>query len=261
MDLKEISNKINKIAIEAGKAILEIYENETLFKQIDFKADDSPLTLADQKANEIIVNAIKKEFSDIPFISEEEKQTNWGDRKDWEYFFLIDPLDGTKEFIKRNGEFTVNIALIHNKRPTMGVIYAPVLDTLYWGYSELNKSEAFKKTGTTETQRLESNFRKENRTAVRSKSHATKGESILLEKYDISEEISVGSSLKFCMVAEGKADLYYREGPTMEWDTAAGQAIVEATGGKVFIGNSEENEFRYNKENLLNSGFLVIGRK
>ena len=261
MDLNTISQSLSQIAIKAGKAILEIYNDESQFKKIDYKADDSPLTLADQKANEIIIKAIKKEFTEIPFISEEGKQTDYKLRKNWDYFFLIDPLDGTKEFIKRNGEFTVNIALIRNKIPVLGVIYAPVLDTIYWGFSEETGSEAFKKVGNEQAIKLDSKLKNSDRTAVRSKSHATEGESTVLEKYAIQNEISVGSSLKFCMVAEGKADLYYREGPTMEWDTAAGQAILEAAGGKVYIGDSEKEEFRYNKENLLNSGFLCLGKK
>ncbi len=244
------------IAKDAGAAILKIYNNPDQSKVVDYKADDSPLTLADQAANEVIVAALRKNFPEVHIISEEGKDIPYPVRKDWETFFLVDPLDGTKEFIKRNGQFTVNIALIENGKPTMGVVYTPVTDTMYFG--DIHKG-AFKQVGEEAVQPLQVNHKSTERVAVRSASHASPEEETVLKKYDVQDEMSVGSSLKFCMVAEGKADLYYRHGPTMEWDTAAGQAVALAAGAKMYVGNTEEKEFTYNKESLLNSGFLVLG--
>ena len=187
-------------------------------------------------------------------LSEEMKHADYSTRKDWDEFWLIDPLDGTKEFINRNGEFTVNIALIKNKKPIAGVVYVPVTDTVYYGDAE----NAYKIVNGVYSE-LKVGDRRYDRIAVRSKSHASIEEEAVLNHYATTKNISVGSSLKFCMVAEGRADVYYRHGPTMEWDTAAGQAVVEAAGGKVYIGANEEEEFKYNKESLLNSGFLCLG--
>mgnify|MGYP000743016715 CR=1 FL=1 len=242
------------ISKDAGKAILEIYNNADLSNVVDYKSDDSPLTLADKASNDVIVKALKEKFPSIPVMSEEIKQDSYETRKEWTDFFCVDPLDGTKEFIKRNGEFTVNIALIKNGLPVLGVIYVPVTDVTYVG----EENEAFKFEGEKKTL-LSINGKAENRIAVRSKSHAAVEEEVLLEKYKVTDTISVGSSLKFCMVAEGKADIYYRHGPTMEWDTAAGQAVVQGAGGKVYKGDTEEELFSYNKENLLNGSFLVLG--
>jgi 3'(2'), 5'-bisphosphate nucleotidase len=168
----------------------------------------------------------------------------------------VDPLDGTKEFIKRNGEFTVNIALIENAYPTLGVIYAPELETLYVGDS--SNELAYKTDRGGKMTELKVNGKTADRIAVGSRSHSSQEEADLLRQYDVRETISVGSSLKFCMVAEGKADIYYRHGPTMEWDTCAGQAILEAAGGTVESMETKER-FQYNKENLLNGSFLVKG--
>ncbi|WP_338237405.1 3'(2'),5'-bisphosphate nucleotidase CysQ [Persicobacter diffluens] len=244
------------IAKAAGAAILKIYHDPNQSNVVDYKADDSPLTLADQAANEVIVAALRKNFPETHIISEEGKDIPYEVRSKWETFFLVDPLDGTKEFIKRNGQFTVNIALIENGKPVMGVVYTPVTDTMYYGQAGKG---AFKQVGDAPAEALKVNQKAENRIAVRSASHASHEEEEVLNKYGVTDEMSVGSSLKFCMVAEGKADLYYRHGPTMEWDTAAGQAVVLAAGARMYIGNTEETEFTYNKENLLNPGFLVLG--
>lgn len=243
------------IAKNAGRAILEIYHNPELSRTVESKTDDSPLTLADQASHEVIAEALQTYFPEIPVLSEEGKHMAYGERKDWGEFWLVDPLDGTKEFIKRNGQFTVNIALIENGYPVLGVIYAPVTDTLYAG--KLGEC-AFKQEGGSRHD-LQVNNSSNGRVAVRSASHAAEEEETLLTKYDVQDTISVGSSLKFCMVAEGKADIYYRHGPTMEWDTAAGQAILEAAGGKVYVGQQEEERFYYNKEDLLNTSFLCLG--
>lgn len=249
--------KINEIAVKAGNAIMEIYNNETLSKEIDYKSDKSPLTLADKASHDVIVNGLEEQYPDIPIISEEGADIPFDTRKTWKTFWLIDPLDGTKEFIKRNGQFTVNIALIHENKPIAGIIYAPALNTLYYGDKEKG---AFKQAGTELAKPIKVNGKKDqDLVAVRSGSHAAPEEEIVLKKFGATTSISKGSSLKFCMVAEGSADIYYRHGPTMEWDTAAGQAILEAAGGKVFIGSTMESPFIYNKENLLNSSFLAVG--
>lgn len=244
--------EIKRIAKQAGEKILDIYTNEDFSKTIDFKSDDSPLTIADKAAHEIIVKALKTLSPSIPILSEEGKHESYDVRKNWEMLWCVDPLDGTKEFINKNGEFTVNIALIVDKKPILGVVYAPVLDAMYAG--EKGKGAHLERNG--KVIKIEVNHKKTDLIAVQSKSHASNEEEKLLGDYHVADTISVGSSLKFCMVAEGKADIYYRHGPTMEWDTAAGQAVVEAAGGKVLSG---EKTFTYNKESLLNGSFLCLG--
>ncbi len=244
---------ILEITRHAGHAIMKIYSNLALASDVDYKDDKSPLTLADKASHEVIMESLRKHYPDIPILSEEGAGIPYEKRRSYEYYWLVDPLDGTKEFINRNGEFTVNIALIHKRVPVAGFIYAPVLDTYYVGTAE----EAYKLKGT-EKITLKVNNKSDDRIAVRSKSHASPEEEEVLQRYDVQDSISVGSSLKFCMVAEGKADVYYRFGPTMEWDTAAGQAIVEAAGGRV-LKETGPDPFLYNKENLLNSSFLCLG--
>ncbi len=247
-------DQILKIARKAGEKIVEIYKDKELSKVVDHKADDSPLTLADKASNKIIIEGLEALDSNYPILSEEEIHAPYEQRKNWTTFWLIDPLDGTKEFINRNGEFTVNIALIENGKPILGVIYVPVTNVMYWG----SDKGAYITRGGAPVEILKVNNSLENRIAVRSKSHASSEEENVLKKYNVTDSISVGSSLKFCMVAEGRADVYYRHGPTMEWDIGAGQAILEAAGGKVFIETSEK-PFVYNKENLLNGSFLCLG--
>jgi 3'(2'), 5'-bisphosphate nucleotidase len=252
---------LGEIAIEAGKEILNIYHHADFSEIVDFKADDSPLTTADKAAHHLILNRLSGKYPNIPVISEEGKDIPYESRKNWEYFWLVDPLDGTKEFIKRNGQFTVNIALIHQGRPVAGVIYTPVTEELYLaahdGYVNDMKPGAFKQELPKNPTPISVNSKREQLIAVRSSSHASDEEEDLLAKYGVTESISKGSSLKFCMVAEGKADLYYRHGPTMEWDTAAGQVVVECAGGQVLQGTGPE-AFAYNKENLRNGSFLVL---
>jgi 3'(2'), 5'-bisphosphate nucleotidase len=247
---------IKDISIQAGKEILKIYHDTALSKEIEHKSDNSPLTLADKASNKVIVKSLRDNFPEIPILSEEEKRVEYSIRSKWEKFWLVDPLDGTKEFIKRNGEFTVNIALIENGYPTLGIIYTPELNTLFIGDSTNGMAYKINKDG--EKTGLEVNHKGADRIAVGSRSHSSQEEADLLKQYDVKDTISVGSSLKFCMVAEGKADIYYRHGPTMEWDTGAGQAIVEAAGGTV-TNMVTGKRFHYNKENLLNGSFLVKG--
>jgi 3'(2'), 5'-bisphosphate nucleotidase len=252
---------LGQIAIEAGKEILNIYHHADFSQIVDFKADDSPLTTADKASHLLIMDRLSNKYPNIPVISEEGRDIDYQSRKDWEYFWLVDPLDGTKEFIKKNGQFTVNIALIHHHEPVAGVIYTPVTEELYLaakeGYAEDMKAGAYKQEIPSNPKPIEVNSKKSPLVAVRSSSHASEEEEDLLGKYGVTESISRGSSLKFCMVAEGKADIYYRHGPTMEWDTAAGQVVVECAGGKVLKGTGPDT-FTYNKEVLRNGSFLVL---
>jgi 3'(2'), 5'-bisphosphate nucleotidase len=252
-------------AIEAGKAILEIYGLPKIL--IENKEDNSPLTAADKASNKCIIEYLKK--TGIPIISEENKQVDYQIRKNWKTFWMIDPLDGTKEFIKRNGEFTVNIALCENGIPFLGVIYVPVTKELY--YADVTIGKAYKTILTNEHCFVNGMFNEADAISpsipeantirvVGSRSHMNE-ETLgfinnLRKKYGEVAIVSKGSSLKFCLVAEGKADIYPRFAPTMEWDTAAGQAICTALGIHVRVKDSKE-ELRYNKENLLNSYFLV----
>jgi 3'(2'), 5'-bisphosphate nucleotidase len=246
--------QIIRIAQMAGEEIMAVYQSADF--SVEFKGDDSPLTAADKRAHIVIMEELTKLYPKIPILSEEGREMNYDERKDWDTYWCVDPLDGTKEFIKRNGQFTVNIALIKDRRAIAGVIYTPVTKTTYSGVLGLGAWKHSPEDA--DVQRLRVNFNDKNRIAVRSRSHASEAEDAVLESYGVTDSISVGSSLKFCMVAEGKADLYYRAGPTMEWDTAAGQAILEAAGGTVFIETSDV-PFRYNKEALLNTGFLCLG--
>lgn len=250
-------------SIEAGKAILEVYASPI---KVEIKDDKSPLTLADKKANDVINSYLQT--TPIPIISEENKQLDYLERKDWNQCWIVDPLDGTKEFIKRNGEFTVNIALIENGYPLLGVIYVPVSKDLY--FTSEDASKAFKITLKNEEETVD--FILENASEIQpekeipsevkivgSRSHLneeTKNFISEIEKDNLVEIVSKGSSLKFCLVAEGKANIYPRFAPTMEWDTAAGQAICQAAGVKV-INNGTQKPLLYNKENLLNPSFLV----
>lgn len=250
-------------SLKAGEEIMKVYSTEF---DVEIKSDDSPLTLADRNANQVINTYI--EPSGIPIISEENKQTDYKTRKNWNQCWIVDPVDGTKEFIKRNGEFTVNIALVENGIPIMGVIYVPVTKTLY--YADANK--AYKAELDSHNTSLENVFLKAEQ--ITSKPHATKARIVgsrshlneetkkfitEIEKKEEVEIVSKGSSLKFCLVAEGKADIYPRYAPTMEWDTAAGQAICMAAGVSV-LALPSKTPLLYNKENLLNPWFLVSNR-
>ena len=208
------------IAKEAGDAIMQIYKQD--FK-VEYKQDSSPLTLADKKANDIIEDGLNQLSVNIPILSEEGKNISYEDRKHWEYFWLVDPLDGTKEFIKKNGEFTVNIALIYKDTPVLGVVYAPALDVCYWA----KQGEGAFKDG----KKLPIKIANQRNTykIVVSRSHMSDETQVFIDAIDTVKEkelISIGSSLKICLVAEGEADIYPRLGPTMEWDTGAADAIA-----------------------------------
>jgi 3'(2'), 5'-bisphosphate nucleotidase len=253
MDLSSNIKELKLIAKDAGKLILDVY-NQNFDDQIGYKKDFSPLTLADKNSHDHITKEIANLFPSIPIVSEEGKDVPFAERKNWSTFWLIDPLDGTKEFIKRNGQFTINIALIQYNQPVFGLIYVPCSRKTYYA----DNGNAFVEDDSGDIRRLEVNHKKEKLVAIRSRSHAAPEENELFSKYDVVEEKSVGSALKFCMIAEGEADIYYRFKPTMEWDTAAGQAIVEAAGGKVFEGLSDKR-FMYNKPSMVNGSFLCVG--
>lgn len=263
------NNELLELAIDAslkaGAAILEVYGSDFA---IEHKEDKSPLTLADSKSHTVISSVLKK--SGLPVLSEEGRNIAYEERKKWEFFWLADPLDGTKEFIKRNGEFTVNIALIEKNKPVMGVIYVPVLKELYYAAEGMG---AFKVEKVSihhlpvsleqlhlKAQKLPIWTGREQFTVVASRSHLSEETEVyineLKKQHGEIALISAGSSLKFCLVAEGKADIYPRFGPTMEWDTAAGQAIVEQAGSKV-INAVTQGDFLYNKQELLNPFFII----
>jgi len=278
---------------KAGDAVLEVYNSDFA---VELKDDKSPLTLADKRSHEIVTSHMsaldpalvdglfKSDKHRIPLLSEEGKNIPFEERKNWEYFWLVDPIDGTREFVKRNGEFTINIALIHSGRPVLGVIYVPVKETFYFSAEGLGtykleiadkpdfmlpekfSQETFddvlsvskRLNAKTDTPGPSENMQRI--TIIGSRSHMSKETedyiNNLKKLYKEVDFVSAGSSLKFCLMAESKADIYPRFGPTMEWDTAAGQAIVEQTGG-VVLNISTSTPLIYNKENLLNPYFVV----
>jgi len=272
-------------AIEAGDAILQVYHSANF--QVEEKADSSPLTLADRRSHDVIMKHLSA--FDIPILSEEGHSVPYEKRKNWDSFWLIDPLDGTKEFIKKNGEFTVNIAMIRDHKPVAGVIFVPDRDILYFAsdktgsyradfslISDLVNSQRLDETGSSQIEEMLTGIINQSAklpvddstdrpfAIAGSRSHSTPElEAFVEEKrreYGEVEFISAGSSLKLCLVAEGRADIYPRTGPTMEWDTAAGQAIVENAGGKVFQYDTDQ-QLEYNKENLLNPWFVAYRQK
>ena len=255
LNLQNITSIIIDISKEAGEAILKVYNTDDFGTEI--KNDNSPLTKADKASNAIIEKRLKEHFPDIPILSEEGKEIPYDERKDWDMFWLVDPLDGTKEFIKRNGEFTVNIALIKNCKPIAGVIYVPVTNEVYFGDVE-NGSFKIDSNGNKFKINVGGKLPDEEVIVVQSRSHAGEEENNFYSNYKVKERISRGSSLKICMVAEGKADLYFRGGPTWEWDTAAGHAILLGSGGR--FTNKDGSELAYNKEVIKNFGFIAFGR-
>jgi len=243
---------IKDIALSAGEAIMEIYTKDF---NIEYKDDKSPLTEADLKSNEIICSKLEELYPKIPIMSEENKQTEYNIRKNWEYYWCIDPIDGTKEFIKKNDEFTVNIALLYKNRPVLGVVYAPAIDEMY----SAKKGEGAFLNG--QKLPLKTNDApKEKLFVVASKSHLSEETQEFIDALDAKEieQVSRGSSLKLCMVASGEADIYPRLAPTMEWDTAAADAVVREAGKMTYQYENSEPVV-YNKENLLNPWFVVKG--
>lgn len=242
--------KILPIAEQAGKAILDIYHSGDKI-QVSIKDDHSPLTIADKASNEIITTGLTTIFPDVPVLSEEGSSVPYNERKGWEYYWCVDPLDGTKEFIYRRDDFTVNIALMHRDHPVLGIIYAPVYGALYYGSaatgSRLRKDDHPWK-------QLYADKNAKEWIAIGSRSHASEEEQSVLANYPVVAAVAAGSSLKFCRIAEGAAHIYYRHGPTMEWDTAAGQVIAESSGA--VMTSADGSPFLYNKASLLNGGFI-----
>lgn len=266
-ELKHLLYTAVNSAIRAGALIMKVYNSDDF--QVNLKSDATPLTLADRMANEEIVKSLMK--TRIPVMSEEGRDLLYEERKSWEYFWLVDPLDGTKEFIKRNGEFTVNIALVYNGYPIMGVVYVPVLKQLYFS---LHKSGSYRvdfvdkellnindfNTLFSNKNKLPGDSRRSNYIIVTSRSHLTKETHEYIQqeskKRDNVLTIPRGSSLKICMVAEGNADVYPRFGVTTEWDTAAGQAVAEEA-GCMLVSLEDGKRLNYNKECIENPWFIV----
>lgn len=248
---KEMLNKVIEIARLAGDAMLEFYKEDV---EVMKKDDDSPLTKADLASHEIIVEALKNIDPNTPIISEESGIPGYEERKGWSKFWIVDPLDGTKEFIKKNGEFTVNIALIDNGKPVLGVVYIPVKETTYYASRE---EGAYKQVRKEEPKRIysEASTSNEPLIAVKSRSHGSEALAAKLREKGLNVEkaIPAGSSLKFCLVAEGKADIYPRMGPTMEWDVAAGDCVYRYSARE----GEHPSTLTYNKPDLKNGSFII----
>ena len=282
--LTEIADQVLKIAAVAGSAIMDVYDSDD--RQIEKKADDSPLTLADRRSNEIIQHRLMELTPEIPVLSEEGRDVPFSERSGWRELWIVDPLDGTKEFIKRNGEFTVNIALVQDNSPVLGVVYAPVKSHAYVGICSPG-GQALDADGRSQcgawklplqpTEKLaladsllseatpirvkDRSYDRVSVVASRSHGNPETQEFIdqIAESFESLQLVSIGSSLKLCLVAEGVADLYPRYAPTMEWDTAAGHALVTAAGGYVWQVKSDRKSLHYNKENLQNPWFIARG--
>ena len=252
VDIEELLSVAKKACLDAGEEIIKIYETGDF--SIEAKSDESPLTLADKAAHEKIVSVLEK--TGIPILSEEGKEVPYSERSTWEYFWMVDPLDGTKEFIKRNGEFTVNIALIFKGESILGVVYPPILSEIYWAIKD---GGAFKeKEGVAHTLKTSAkDLASYGLRIVASRSHMSPETEAFVSKLETPQVVSKGSSLKFLLVAEGKADVYPRFGPTMERDTAAAHVIVTEAGGNVTL-EDQVTPLSYNKEDLLNPYFIVL---
>lgn len=252
MHYSSILPDVLQIADAASEKVLHVYQSD--FK-VRHKADDSPITAADEASHEVIVAGLNNISRDIPVLSEEGAAIPWSERKSWHRFWLVDPVDGTREFTQRSGEFTVNIALIEFGEPVLGVITVPALKEAYWGA----KGEgAFKRDRTGKVHRIRVATPKDEVRVLASKNHLNPETRAFIDTLGPHEMIQAGSSLKFCRIAEGHADLYPRLGPTSEWDTAAGHAILLAAGGTVNKLNGEP--MTYGKEDLINPHFVASGR-
>lgn len=242
--------KLIEISREAGKKIMEVYSQSDF--GVEFKSDQTPVTIADKMANDFIVEQLELYFPEVPVISEEGRNAGYDVRKEWKNFFLVDPIDGTKEFIKKNDEFSVNIGLIENKKAVAGVVFAPALDILY--YAVDGKAFKIDPDGREKPIHTNNDFSDGLRVA-RSRSHYRPYDEMYFKNKKVKEFIPMGSSLKFCLIAEGKADIYLNSGHTSEWDTAAGHAVITAAGGNII---SSETELTYNKESIKNNHFVCV---
>lgn len=257
MDIAVDIDFLKDTARRAGEAILEVYGSAFA---VEVKEDASPLTEADRRSNAVILDALRQRYPGVPVISEETRALPWSERRGWDWLWLVDPLDGTKEFIKRNGEFTVNIALVRDGEPVAGVVYQPVGDRLYWAaegqgaWRSVGGGDPVRLTGGPHYASLDEV------TVVASRSHLTDDvRHFVASLEDLGKSVeflSAGSSLKLCLVAEGSAQVYPRLGPTMEWDTGAADAIAREA-GKAVLDWQTRRPLRYNKEDLLNPWFVV----
>jgi 3'(2'), 5'-bisphosphate nucleotidase len=253
MDLKSLIEPIVALAEDAGRAILEVYSTDF---DVQAKDDDSPLTQADLAAHRRISAGLKTLTPDIPIISEESGLPEYAERRHWQRYWIVDPLDGTREFVNRNGEFTVNIALIVDQRPILGVVHVPVKDRTYVGCEGVGAQRRERDSAPVSI--YVSRHSAARARIVGSRSHRGASLDRFLERVGDYDMVPMGSSLKFCVVAEGGADIYPRLGPTSEWDTAAAQAVVEQAGGKVVT--LDGKPMKYNaKADILNPHFMVIG--
>ena len=251
LDLAGLAHQLAYLAERAAAAILDVYESDFA---VEHKDDRSPLTAADLASHHIIVEGLGALTPDVPVLSEESAGIAWAARERWSRYWLVDPLDGTREFVKRNGEFTVNIALIEGNAPALGVVHAPALDETYWAWSGGHAQFATK----SQSGKLRTRARATPLVVAGSRSHGDPRLAAALEKIGTHELMALGSSLKFCRTARSEADLYVRFGPTSEWDTAAGQCVLEQSGGAVR--RMDGSVLAYNaKESLLNPDFFACG--
>ncbi|SFR51395.1 3'(2'),5'-bisphosphate nucleotidase [Marinobacter daqiaonensis] len=251
MNYESLLDDVLALADKAGDKVMDIYETD--FK-VETKEDNSPITEADIASHHVIVDGLKELTPDIPILSEESANAPWDERRNWTRFWLVDPIDGTKEFTNRTGEFTVNIALIENGKPVMGVVTAPALAEAFYG---IVGKGAWKRKSDGSTEKLEVVAPPKAVRAVASKSHMNEETRDFLNSLGDHELVQAGSSLKFCRIAEGKADIYPRIGPTCEWDTGAAHAVLLAAGGKV--NKLDGTPLTYGKEDVLNPHFVASG--
>jgi 3'(2'), 5'-bisphosphate nucleotidase len=251
MVVADLRLAISDLAREAGRATLPFYDG-VLSSNVREKEDRSPVTLADEAAHEILVNGLREIDSDIPVISEEAEAASADDRRSWRRFWLVDPLDGTKEFLKRRAEFTVNVALIEDGEPVLGVVLAPALDLLYWA---VKGGGAWREEKGKPAERIYSTPAAPGTplTVVESLSHPSPELEEYLQTISVARRVKAGSSLKFCWVAEGRADIYPRLGPTMEWDVAAGDCVYRQSGRN----GERTSPLTYNKPDLRNPSFVI----
>jgi 3'(2'), 5'-bisphosphate nucleotidase len=250
-DLHALAASLLPIVARAGAAIMQVYDAGFTVQR---KEDNSPLTLADLESQRVIIEGLRQLTPDIPILSEESAQAPWGERQTWRELWVVDPLDGTREFVKRNGEFTVNIALVVEHEPVLGVVAAPAQGLTFWGAAGVG---AFSHHRGAAQIRIHVSAAQQPLRVVGSRSHASAETAAYLEGLGPHVLTGIGSSLKFCLIAEGKADLYPRFGPTSEWDTAAGQALLEAAGGHVT--RLDGHRLRYNcRDSVINGDFLAF---
>lgn len=255
-DITSLIDPVIDIAQDAGELILQVYRGEF---EVEIKGDGTPLTIADQRSHQLICQRLMELTPDIPILSEESVGIDYETRRQWQTFWLVDPLDGTKEFIKQSGEFTVNIALMVENQPVLGVVHTPVKEWTHWGW---HSGGAWKQVGTGVAEQISCNqFDGGTATVVASKSHGQAKLQQFLDNLKAREGdyqvANMGSALKICLVAEGKGDIYPRLGLTSEWDTASAHIIIREAGGRIM--QPDGNEVIYNKANILNPYFLAIG--